>query len=180
MWHWIILAAFIYWLWRRAVRANGVKKDDPYVPPLGHEEVDARPVRLTAQALFPLDVVGLNYRPDAVHAAIAGRLRKLRADFDEDDLAEMGPDDLETLEVTAVLEYENSNPHDVCAVKVLIGKHHVGYVPQRMTSALRGYLRDKGMHGALFSCKAELEVAIKSGEVVSMQLMLPRLKNQGA
>ena len=133
----------------------------------------AKGTRLPRDGAKPLTVAGIQHRSDDLRAAMAAKLKRYRADLGDDSI-----DDDETveLEVAARLQFEDSNVHDPNAVAVLIGQRHVGYVPAGMAPLFRAYVKRKALRGPVYLCDAEVEVEVKSGEPVSMTLMLPPLK----
>jgi hypothetical protein len=59
-------------------------------------------------------------------------------------------------ELLAKLHYENANPHDKKAIRVVINGGTVGYLSPKNARAFRKRVEKVGMEGLIISCNAEI------------------------
>lgn len=170
--HWLIFGVIAFVIWRALARRK------PDSTPGTNSRATAPPAgpkvtRLPTAMCKAVSVAGTDYRTDDLRAAVSTKLQRYRAELDD------SIDDSETadIEVNALLQFQDDNPHDKNAVKVLVGNRHVGYIPAGLAPHFRTYVRRQGLPGPVYSCAAEVEVEVKSGDPVAMTLLLPPLKS---
>lgn len=79
---------------------------------------------------YPTEVAGTEYRQDAIKKAVIQLCKDSGDEFD--------PEDFYQEEVSASLIPEPDNEHDPNAVKVVIKRQHVGYLPRSLAASYPG------------------------------------------
>ena len=59
-------------------------------------------------------------------------------------------------ELVAKLHYENTNPHDKKAIRVVINGGTVGYLSRKNARLLRKAIEKEGLEGLIISCNAKI------------------------
>lgn len=79
---------------------------------------------------YPTDVAGVEYRQDAIKKAVLQLCKDSGDEYDPEDFCQD--------EIPASLIPEPDNEHDPNAVKVVIKRQHVGYLPRALAASYPG------------------------------------------